>query len=83
MVGPPKVINKTVNDKLVVPFEVLPRAKKLIYLYLLLLVFKEKISNEWFMQIAIVEVPEEYVGPVVELLGRRRGHMIDMQGTGY
>lgn len=36
-----------------------------------------------FMQIAIVEVPEEYVGPVVELLGRRRGHMTDMQGTGY
>ncbi|XP_047941500.1 putative elongation factor TypA-like SVR3, chloroplastic [Salvia hispanica] len=53
MVGPPKVINKTVNDKLLEPFE-----------------------------IAIVEVPEEYVGPVVELLGRRRGHMIDMQGTG-
>ncbi|KAL1555321.1 putative elongation factor TypA-like svr3, chloroplastic [Salvia divinorum] len=53
MVGPPKVINKTVNDKLLEPFE-----------------------------IAIVEVPEEYVGAVVELLGRRRGHMIDMQGTG-
>ncbi|KAL1549964.1 putative elongation factor TypA-like svr3, chloroplastic [Salvia divinorum] len=53
MVGPPKVINKRVDDKLLEPFE-----------------------------IAIVEVPEEYVGPVVELLGRRRGHMIDMQGTG-
>ncbi|XP_073287383.1 putative elongation factor TypA-like SVR3, chloroplastic isoform X2 [Primulina huaijiensis] len=53
MVGPPKVINKRVNDKLVEPYE-----------------------------IAIVEVPEEYMGPVVELLGRRRGQMIDMQGTG-
>ncbi|KAL3637254.1 putative elongation factor TypA-like svr3, chloroplastic [Castilleja foliolosa] len=53
MVGPPKVINKRVDDKLLEPYE-----------------------------IAIVEVPEEYVGPVVELLGRRRGHMIDMQGTG-
>ncbi|KAK6124835.1 hypothetical protein DH2020_016689 [Rehmannia glutinosa] len=53
MVGPPKVINKKVDDKLLEPYE-----------------------------IAIVEVPEEYVGPVVELLGRRRGHMVDMQGTG-
>ncbi|GER25882.1 elongation factor family protein [Striga asiatica] len=53
MVGPPKVINKTVNDKLLEPYE-----------------------------IALVEVPEEYVGPVVELLGKRRGHMTDMQGTG-
>ncbi|GFP89695.1 GTP-binding protein typa/bipa homolog [Phtheirospermum japonicum] len=53
MVGPPKVINKRVDDKLLEPYE-----------------------------IAIVEVPEEYVGPVVELLGRRRGHMVDMQGTG-
>ncbi|KAL8041471.1 hypothetical protein ABFX02_10G167200 [Erythranthe guttata] len=53
MVGPPKVINKKVNDKLLEPYE-----------------------------IAIVEVPEEYMGPVVELLGRRRGQMIDMQGTG-
>ncbi|KAL8489594.1 hypothetical protein ACS0TY_025490 [Phlomoides rotata] len=53
MVGPPKVINKRVNDKLLEPYE-----------------------------IAIVEVPEEYVGPVVELLGRRRGQMTDMQGSG-
>ncbi|KZV50264.1 hypothetical protein F511_23250 [Dorcoceras hygrometricum] len=53
MVGPPKVINKKVNDQLLEPYE-----------------------------IAIVEVPEEYMGPVVELLGRRRGQMIDMQGTG-
>lgn len=53
MVGPPRVINKRVNDTLVEPYE-----------------------------IAIVEVPEEYMGPVVELLGRRRGQMIDMQGTG-
>ncbi|WOL04244.1 hypothetical protein Cni_G12965 [Canna indica] len=53
MVGPPKVINKTVDDKLLEPFE-----------------------------IAIVEVPEVYMGPVVELLGKRRGQMFDMQGVG-
>lgn len=53
MVGPPKVINKRVDDKLLEPFE-----------------------------IAAVEVPEEYVGAVVELLGRRRGQMIDMEGLG-
>lgn len=34
-------------------------------------------------QIATVEVPEEYMGSVVELLGRRRGQMFDMQGLGY
>ncbi|KAK1288436.1 hypothetical protein QJS10_CPB19g01075 [Acorus calamus] len=50
MVGPPKVINKRVNDKLLEPFE-----------------------------IATVEVPEEHMGSVVELLGRRRGQMFDMQ----
>eukprot|EP00898_Chlorokybus_atmophyticus_P008512 jgi/Chlat1/8662/Chrsp87S08042 len=27
---------------------------------------------------AVVEVPEEYVGPVVDLLGQRKGEMIDM-----
>ncbi|XP_022842211.1 putative elongation factor TypA-like SVR3, chloroplastic [Olea europaea var. sylvestris] len=53
MVGPPKVINKKVGDKLLEPYE-----------------------------IATVEVPEEYTGPVVELLGRRRGQMFDMQGLG-
>ncbi|XP_020091859.1 uncharacterized protein LOC109712614 isoform X2 [Ananas comosus] len=53
MVGPPKVINKMVNDKLLEPFE-----------------------------IATVEVPEEYMGPVVELLGKRRGQMFDMQVVG-
>ncbi|XP_010923433.1 putative elongation factor TypA-like SVR3, chloroplastic isoform X2 [Elaeis guineensis] len=53
MVGPPKVINKRVDDKLLEPFE-----------------------------IATVEVPEEYMGPVVELLGKRRGQMFDMQGAG-
>lgn len=53
MVGPPKVINKIVNDKLYEPYEV-----------------------------ATVEVPEEYMGSVVELLGRRRGQMFDMQGLG-
>lgn len=35
------------------------------------------------MQIATVEVPEVYMGPVVELLGKRRGQMFDMQGLGY
>lgn len=53
MVGPPKVINKRVNDKLLEPFE-----------------------------IATVEVPEEHMGSVVELLGKRRGQMFDMQGLG-
>lgn len=53
MVGPPKVINKRVNDKLMEPFE-----------------------------IATVEVPEVHMGSVVELLGKRRGQMIDMQGLG-
>ncbi|KAF5938239.1 hypothetical protein HYC85_025745 [Camellia sinensis] len=53
MVGPPKVINKRVDDKLLEPFE-----------------------------IATVEVPEQHMGPVVELLGKRRGQMFDMQGLG-
>lgn len=53
MVGPPKVINKRVDDKLLEPFE-----------------------------IATVEVPEEHMGAVVELLGKRRGQMFDMQGLG-
>jgi hypothetical protein len=33
-------------------------------------------------QDAIVEVPEVYVGAVVDLLGRRRGHMLDMSTSG-
>ncbi|KAK2454369.1 elongation factor family protein [Trifolium repens] len=53
MVGPPKVINKKVNDKVLEPYE-----------------------------IATVEVPEEHMGAVVELLGKRRGQMFDMQGVG-
>ncbi|KAG0497138.1 hypothetical protein HPP92_001829 [Vanilla planifolia] len=53
MVGPPKVISKRVDDKLLEPFE-----------------------------IATVEVPEDHMGPVVELLGKRRGQMLDMQGLG-
>ncbi|CAN6440991.1 unnamed protein product [Victoria cruziana] len=53
MVGPPKVINKRINDELLEPFE-----------------------------IATVEVTEEYLGSIVELLGRRRGQMFDMQGAG-
>uniref|UniRef100_A0A0A0LEP9 Tr-type G domain-containing protein n=1 Tax=Cucumis sativus TaxID=3659 RepID=A0A0A0LEP9_CUCSA len=32
--------------------------------------------------IATVEVPEEHMGAVVELLGKRRGQMFDMQGVG-
>lgn len=35
------------------------------------------------LQIATVEVPEEHMGAVVELLGKRRGQMFDMQGVGY
>ncbi|MFS7908988.1 putative elongation factor EFG, domain V, EF-G domain III/V [Helianthus anomalus] len=54
MVGPPKVINKKVDDKVLKPYE-----------------------------IATVEVPEEHMGAVVELLGKRRGQMFDMQGVGY
>ncbi|KAI4999222.1 hypothetical protein ZWY2020_060083 [Hordeum vulgare] len=42
MIGPPKVINKTVNGKLLEPYE-----------------------------IAAIEVPEEYMGSVVELVGKR------------
>ncbi|KAG5080566.1 hypothetical protein AAZX31_02G172100 [Glycine max] len=53
MVGPPKVINKKVNEQLLEPYE-----------------------------IATVEVPEEHMGAVVELLGKRRGQMFDMQGVG-
>lgn len=53
MVGPPKVINKRVDDKLLEPYE-----------------------------IATVEVPEVHMGSVVELLGKRRGQMVDMQGLG-
>lgn len=53
MVGPPKVINKKVNDKVLEPYE-----------------------------IATVEVPEVHMGSVVELLGKRRGQMFDMQGVG-
>ncbi|MCD7470360.1 putative elongation factor TypA-like svr3, chloroplastic [Datura stramonium] len=34
-------------------------------------------------KIATVEVPEEHMGSVVELLGKRRGQMFDMQGLGY
>ncbi|CAM6127588.1 unnamed protein product [Calypogeia fissa] len=31
---------------------------------------------------AIVEVPQEYVGAVVDMLGKRRGQMLDMQSSG-
>ncbi|XP_022939574.1 putative elongation factor TypA-like SVR3, chloroplastic [Cucurbita moschata] len=33
-------------------------------------------------EIATVEVPEEHMGAVVELLGKRRGQMFDMEGVG-
>ena len=29
---------------------------------------------------AVVEVPEEHVGPVVDMLGQRKGQMVDMSG---
>lgn len=35
-----------------------------------------------WLQIATVEVPEEHMGAVVELLGKRRGQMFDMEGVG-
>ncbi|KAI3791001.1 hypothetical protein L2E82_04499 [Cichorium intybus] len=34
-------------------------------------------------EIATVEVPEIHMGSVVELLGKRRGQMVDMKGLGY
>ena len=34
------------------------------------------------LQIATVEVPEEHMGSVVELLGKRRGQMFDMLAVG-
>uniref|UniRef100_A0A453NXD1 Tr-type G domain-containing protein n=1 Tax=Aegilops tauschii subsp. strangulata TaxID=200361 RepID=A0A453NXD1_AEGTS len=33
-------------------------------------------------KIAAIEVPEEYMGSVVELLGKRRGQMLDMEASG-
>ena len=30
-----------------------------------------------------MEVPEEYVGAVVDMLGKRRGQMLDMSTSGY
>lgn len=35
------------------------------------------------LQIAAVEVPEEYMGSVVELLGKRRGQMVNMEASGF
>lgn len=34
-------------------------------------------------QDAVVEVPEEYVGAVVDMLGKRKGQMLDLQAAGY
>ena len=31
---------------------------------------------------AIVEVPEDFVGPIVDLLGSRKGQMVDMSTSG-
>ncbi|PWA36607.1 hypothetical protein CTI12_AA599230 [Artemisia annua] len=44
---------------------------------------KAILKNRLPKQIATVEVPEEHMGSVVELLGKRRGQMFDMQGLGY
>ena len=41
------------------------------------------ITSKTAMQIATVEVPEEHMGAVVELLGKRRGQMFDMEGVGF
>lgn len=41
------------------------------------------INFAYFWQDAIVEVPEEYVGAVVDMLGKRRGQMLDMSTSGY
>lgn len=41
------------------------------------------IGFAYFWQDAIVEVPEEYVGAVVDMLGKRRGQMLDMSTSGY
>lgn len=41
------------------------------------------ITSKISVQIATVEVPEEHMGSVVELLGKRRGQMFDMQGVGF
>ncbi|KAK1313718.1 hypothetical protein QJS10_CPA06g01810 [Acorus calamus] len=76
MVGPPKVINKRVNDKLLEPFE--EHCMSSIGVGS----FKDgplSSSLEYLLIIATVEVPEEHMGSVVELLGRRRGQMFDMQ----
>ncbi|PHU22313.1 hypothetical protein BC332_07420 [Capsicum chinense] len=40
------------------------------------------INGTKYARIATVEVPEEHMGSVVELLGKRRGQMFDMQGLG-
>ncbi|KAJ4840679.1 putative elongation factor TypA-like svr3, chloroplastic [Turnera subulata] len=79
MVGPPKVINKQLDDKVLEPYEV-------VFLFiarfsLQVLLIKLKVARP-DAEIATVEVPEEHMGSVVELLGRRRGQMFDMQGVG-
>ncbi|KAI4386514.1 hypothetical protein MLD38_004442 [Melastoma candidum] len=47
-------------------------------------VISKRVNDELLepYEIATVEVPEEHMGAVVELLGRRRGQMFDMQGVG-
>ncbi|XP_047313747.1 putative elongation factor TypA-like SVR3, chloroplastic [Impatiens glandulifera] len=47
-------------------------------------VISKRVDDKLFepFEIATVEVPEEYMGPVVELLGKRRGQMFDMEGLG-
>ncbi|GAB2267005.1 Putative elongation factor TypA-like svr3, chloroplastic [Dionaea muscipula] len=47
-------------------------------------VINKKENNQLLepFEIASVEVPEVHMGPVVELLGKRRGQMFDMQNVG-
>ena len=41
------------------------------------------VNNSETCQDATVEVPEEYVGAVVDMLGKRRGQMLDLSTSGY
>lgn len=47
-------------------------------------VISKKVDDKLFepFEIATVEVPEEHMGPVVELLGKRRGQMFNMENVG-
>ncbi|KAH9602560.1 hypothetical protein KSS87_001038, partial [Heliosperma pusillum] len=47
-------------------------------------VISKKVDDKLYepFEIATVEVPEEHMGPVVELLGKRRGQMFNMENVG-